>query len=94
PNWRENPQRVRELDWHFQLEGIGKAQANAAHLAAAAGAGASDSSAADESELTDDAEEELDRPPADAKEDPYEGLEDGPVDEDDVDDGPVNKDDV
>ena len=23
PNWRENPQRVRELDWHTQLEGIG-----------------------------------------------------------------------
>lgn len=22
PNWRENPQRVRELDWHFQLEGL------------------------------------------------------------------------
>lgn len=22
PNWRENPQRVRELDWHAQLEGM------------------------------------------------------------------------
>jgi GTPase len=22
PGWRENPQRVRELDWHFQLEGL------------------------------------------------------------------------
>ena len=22
PNWRENPQKVRELDWHFQLEGL------------------------------------------------------------------------
>jgi GTPase len=22
PDWRENPQRVRELDWHFQLEGL------------------------------------------------------------------------
>ena len=21
-DWRENPQRVRELDWHFQLEGL------------------------------------------------------------------------
>jgi hypothetical protein len=20
PDWRENPQRVRELDWRFQLE--------------------------------------------------------------------------
>jgi GTPase len=22
PDWRENPHRVRELDWHFQLEGL------------------------------------------------------------------------
>jgi hypothetical protein len=22
PGWRDNPQRVRELDWHFQLEGL------------------------------------------------------------------------
>jgi hypothetical protein len=22
PNWRENPQHVRELDWHAQLEGM------------------------------------------------------------------------
>lgn len=27
PNWRENPQRVRELDWHAQLEAIGGEQA-------------------------------------------------------------------
>ena len=27
PDWRENPQRVRELDWHFQLEGLSEAQA-------------------------------------------------------------------
>jgi GTPase len=27
PDWRENPQRVRELDWHFQLEGLSAAQA-------------------------------------------------------------------
>jgi GTP-binding protein Era len=27
PNWRENPQRVRELDWHTQLEAIGEEQA-------------------------------------------------------------------
>ena len=26
PDWRENPQRVRELDWHFQLEGLTTAQ--------------------------------------------------------------------
>ena len=26
PNWRENPQKVRELDWHFQLEGLAKDQ--------------------------------------------------------------------
>ena len=26
-DWRENPQRVRELDWRFQLEGIAEAQA-------------------------------------------------------------------
>lgn len=26
PNWRENPQKVRELDWHFQLEGLSEAQ--------------------------------------------------------------------
>jgi len=25
-DWRENPQRVRELDWHFQLEGLSEAQ--------------------------------------------------------------------
>jgi GTP-binding protein Era len=28
PDWRENPQRVRELDWHFQLEGLSRAQAD------------------------------------------------------------------
>ena len=27
-DWRENPQRVRELDWHFQLEGLSTAQAD------------------------------------------------------------------
>lgn len=26
-DWRENPQRVRELDWHTQLEAIGEEQA-------------------------------------------------------------------
>jgi GTP-binding protein Era len=24
PNWRENPQRIRELDWHAQLEALGQ----------------------------------------------------------------------
>jgi len=24
PDWRENPQRVRELDWHAQLEALGR----------------------------------------------------------------------
>lgn len=24
PNWRENPQRVRELDWHAQLQAMGE----------------------------------------------------------------------
>jgi len=24
PDWRENPQKVRELDWHFQLEDLAK----------------------------------------------------------------------
>jgi GTP-binding protein Era len=39
PNWRENPQRVRELDWHFQLEGLSENQAHDMNLAiAAAGA--------------------------------------------------------
>jgi GTP-binding protein Era len=28
PGWRENPQKVRELDWHFQLEGLGHEQEN------------------------------------------------------------------
>src|SRR3984893_6859263 len=28
PNWRENPQKVRELDWHFQLEGLSREQEN------------------------------------------------------------------
>jgi hypothetical protein len=75
PNWRENPHRVRELDWHFQLEGLSTAQANfgldpnASH--------------ASQAELPADVDEELDRPPADAKADPYEGLKDGPVDESD-----------
>lgn len=27
PDWRENPQRVRELDWHTQLEALGEEQA-------------------------------------------------------------------
>src|SRR5262249_1998526 len=26
PDWRENPQRVRDLDWHSQLEAITAAQ--------------------------------------------------------------------
>jgi GTPase len=26
PDWRESPQKVRELDWHFQLEGLSKGQ--------------------------------------------------------------------
>jgi GTP-binding protein Era len=30
PNWRNDPQRVRELDWHFQLEGLSAAQAGEA----------------------------------------------------------------
>jgi GTPase len=97
PNWRENPQRVRELDWHFQLEGLGNAQATAAWLAGqASGADESDTAPVKEGEfvLEDDADEELDKPPADAKPNPYEGLHDGPVDEDDLNDGPPDKDDV
>ena len=27
PNWRENPQSVRELDWHSQLDALSEAQA-------------------------------------------------------------------
>jgi len=23
PDWRESPQKVRELDWRFQIEGLG-----------------------------------------------------------------------
>jgi GTPase len=91
PHWRENPQRVRELDWHFQLEGLGNAQAK---FGADAAAPAADAAAAHEGDLPDDADEGLDRPPAGAKADPYQGLHDGPVDEDDIDDGPVQKDDV
>ncbi len=30
PGWRDDPQRVRELDWHFQLEGLSTAQAGEA----------------------------------------------------------------
>jgi GTP-binding protein Era len=26
PDWRENPQKVRELDWRFQLEGLAENQ--------------------------------------------------------------------
>ncbi len=26
PNWREDPQKVRELDWHFQIEGLAQDQ--------------------------------------------------------------------
>jgi GTP-binding protein Era len=26
PDWRQSPQKVRELDWHFQLEGLSKNQ--------------------------------------------------------------------
>jgi GTPase len=91
PNWRENPMRVRELDWHFQLEGLGNAQSK---FGLDVDASAPGRAALNESELADDADEELDRPPADAKADLYEGIKDGPVDEDDIDDGPVDKDDV
>lgn len=27
PGWRDNPQKVRELDWHYQLEGLSEGQA-------------------------------------------------------------------
>jgi len=26
PDWRENPQKVRELDWHTQLEALAENQ--------------------------------------------------------------------
>jgi GTPase Era involved in 16S rRNA processing len=26
PDWRENPRKVRELDWRHQLEGLGEAK--------------------------------------------------------------------
>jgi len=26
PDWRKNPQKVRELDWHYQLEGLSRDQ--------------------------------------------------------------------
>jgi hypothetical protein len=26
PGWREDPRKVRELDWHFQLEGLSEGQ--------------------------------------------------------------------
>jgi len=95
PNWRENPLRVRELDWHFQLEGLSSAQAKFGTDADASDPAALASGAsAGEADLPDDADEELDRPPAGAKADLYEGLHDGPVDGDDIDDGPVDKDDV
>jgi GTP-binding protein Era len=96
PNWRENPLRVRELDWHFQLEGLSSAQAKFGTDADASDPAAldTDASGAGEADLADDADEELDRPPAGAKADLYEGLHDGPVDGDDIDDGPVDKDDV
>jgi GTP-binding protein Era len=96
PNWRENPLRVRELDWHFQLEGLSSAQAKFGTDADESDPAslATDASAAGEADLPDDADEELDRPPAGAKADPYKGLHDGPVDEDDIDDGPLDKDDA
>jgi GTP-binding protein Era len=28
PGWREDPRKVRELDWHFQLEGLSQEQQN------------------------------------------------------------------
>ncbi len=28
PGWREDPHKVRELDWHFQLEGLSQTQEN------------------------------------------------------------------
>jgi GTP-binding protein Era len=33
PDWRDNPQHVRELDWHTQLEAISADQANRRHAA-------------------------------------------------------------
>jgi GTP-binding protein Era len=35
PDWRESPQKVRELDWHFQLEGLSHGQWDGADPAAA-----------------------------------------------------------
>ena len=92
PNWRENPQRVRELDWHFQLEGLSQLQATAAQFDATSETSGEGINLPSEGALPDDADEELDRPPAGEKADPYEGIKDGPVDEDDIDDGPVDKD--
>jgi GTP-binding protein Era len=34
PDWRESPQKVRELDWHFQLEGLSQGQWDGADPAA------------------------------------------------------------
>jgi GTP-binding protein Era len=34
PDWRENPMKVRELDWHFQLEGLTQGQWDGADPAA------------------------------------------------------------
>jgi GTP-binding protein Era len=34
PDWRESPQKVRELDWHFQLEGLTQGQWDGADSAA------------------------------------------------------------
>jgi GTPase len=83
PNWRENPQRVRELDWHFQLEGLSQLQATAAQFDATHETSGEGFNLPAEGAVADDADEELDRPPADVKADPYEGIKDGPVDESD-----------
>ena len=93
PNWRENPQRVRELDWHFQLEGLGNAQATASWLAGQAGASTGDSDPLDtapveEGEYVSEKEGEYVH---DGGHDPYEGIHDGPVDEDDIS-GPADDD--
>jgi GTPase len=83
PDWRENPQRVRELDWHFQLEGLSQLQATAAQFDATSETSGEGFNLPDEAVVADNADEELDRPPAGEKSDPYEGIKDGPVDESD-----------
>jgi GTP-binding protein Era len=66
PDWRESPQKVRELDWHFQLEGLSQGQWDG--LDPAATGPPVDTAPAEDREGEPEADGEYEPPPEEPKE--------------------------